>query len=89
MRELSLLKPREGCSLVKVHRLLITMTSLAVDAGSRVVVVQGLGCSTACGIFLDQESDLCLLHWQVDSLPWSHQGSPRLILFEMPHDFHR
>ena len=28
-----------------------------------------------CGIFLDQE-DLCLLHWQVDSLPLSHQGSP-------------
>ena len=24
----------------------------------------------------DQGSNLCLLHWQVDSLPLSHQGSP-------------
>ena len=28
------------------------------------------------GIFLDQGSNLCLLRWQVDSLPLSHQGSP-------------
>ena len=28
------------------------------------------------GTFLTQESNLCLLHWQVDSLPLSHQGSP-------------
>ena len=27
----------------------------------------------ACGIFLDQRSNLCLLHWQADSLPLSHQ----------------
>ena len=36
-----------------------------------------LSCSSACGIFLDQGSNPCLLHWQVDSLPLSHQGSPR------------
>ena len=35
-----------------------------------------LSCSTACGIFLDQGSNLCLLHWQADSLLLSHQGSP-------------
>ena len=29
-----------------------------------VVVAYGLSCSTACGIFLDQGSNLCLLHWQ-------------------------
>ena len=28
------------------------------------------------GIFLTQGSNPCLLHWQVDSLPLSHQGSP-------------
>ena len=28
------------------------------------------------GIFLTQGSNLCLLHWQEDSLPLSHQGSP-------------
>ena len=39
-------------------------------------MVQGLSSSAACGIFLDQGSNPCLLHWQVDSLPLSHQGSP-------------
>ena len=32
--------------------------------------------SAACGILLDQRSNPCLLHWEVDSLPLSHQGSP-------------
>ena len=27
-------------------------------------------------IFLTQELNLCLWHWQVDSLPLSHEGSP-------------
>ena len=33
------------------------------------------------GIFLDQGLNLCLLHWQVDSLPLSHQGSPVHLFF--------
>ena len=33
-------------------------------------------CSLACGIFLNQRSKLCLLRWQGDPLPLSHQGSP-------------
>ena len=40
------------------------------------VIVHGLSCSVACGIFLDQGSSPSLLHGQVDSLPLSHQGSP-------------
>ena len=40
------------------------------------VVVLGLGCSAACGIFLDQGSNLCPLHWQADSYPLHHKGSP-------------
>ena len=36
----------------------------------------GLSCSAACGIFMDQGSNPCLLHWQVDSLPLNHQGRP-------------
>ena len=28
------------------------------------------------GIFADQGSNLCLPHWQADSLPLSHEGSP-------------
>ena len=35
----------------------------------------------ACGIFLDQGLNLCLLYWQADSLPLSHQGSPIQYLF--------
>ena len=41
-----------------------------------VVVVQGLSYSETCGIFLNQELNLCLLHRQVTSLPPSHQASP-------------
>ena len=40
------------------------------------VVVHGLSCSVACGIFPDQGLYVCLLHWWEDSLPLSHQGSP-------------
>ena len=32
-----------------------------------VVVVHGLSCSVACGIFPDQGSNSCPLHWQADS----------------------
>ena len=39
--------------------------------------VHGLSSSKACGIFLAQGSNPCLLHWQADSLPLSHQRSPR------------
>ena len=41
------------------------------------VMVRELSCSMACGIFLDQGLNPCLLHWQVDSLPLGHQGSPK------------
>ena len=33
------------------------------------------------GIFLTEGSNPCLLHWQADSLPLSHQGSPQLWVF--------
>ena len=34
----------------------------------------------ACGIFPDQRSNPRLLHWQADSLPLDHQGSPTVVL---------
>ena len=37
--------------------------------------------SVARGIFPDQGSNLCLLHWQADSLPLSHQGGPTFLFF--------
>ena len=45
-------------------------------AGS-VVVAHGLSRSAACGIFPDQGSNPCPLHWQADSQPLRHQGSPQ------------
>ena len=48
----------------------------APDAGS-VIVAHGPSCSAACGIFPDQGSNPCPLHWQADSQPLRHQGSPR------------
>ena len=49
--------------------------SWALHARASAAVVHRLSCLPACGIFQDQGSKPCLLHWQVDSLPLSHQGS--------------
>ena len=49
-------------------------------AGS-VVVAHGPSCSAARGIFPDQGSNPCPLHWQVDSQPLRHQGSPCHFIF--------
>ena len=63
---------RGGCSGCRARALGLQQVQLV---GS-VVVAPGLSSSMACGIFLDQGSNPCLLHWQVYSLPLSHQGSP-------------
>ena len=40
-----------------------------------------MGChSLLQGIFLTQGSNPCLLHWQENSLPLSHQGSQTFVL---------
>ena len=39
-------------------------------------VMHRLSYCKACGIFLGQGLNSCLLHWQADSLPLSHQGKP-------------
>jgi len=80
-----------GNSLVVVCGLLIATASLvelglegarasAAVAPSSVIVTRGFSCSMACGILPDQGSNLCLLHWQADSLPLSSQGSPMVII---------
>ena len=54
------------------------------STGSRrtgsVVVAHRPSCSVTCGIFPDQGSNPCRLHWQADSQPLCHQGSPPAIL---------
>ena len=58
----------------------VAVASWLSSPGS-VVVAHGLSCFTACGVLLDQESNLCLLHWHVDSSPPSQQGSPIRVLW--------
>ena len=52
-------------------QVLVVRASVVVARGFQsaglVVVAHGPSCSTACGIFLDQGSNPCALHWQVDS----------------------
>ena len=43
-----------------------------------------LSCSEACGIFLDQGLNSCLLHYQVDSLPAEPPGKPLFISYVGP-----
>ena len=43
-------------------------SSRTLESTGSIVVAHGLSCSTACGIFLAQGSNMCVLHWQVDSL---------------------
>ena len=52
-------------------------------AGS-VAVVHGPSCSVACGILPDQGWNPCPLHWQADSQPLRHQGSPSFFLLGAP-----
>ena len=49
---------------------------------SSVAVAHGHSCSLACGIFPNQGLNPFLLHWQVDSLPLSHLGSPVFLVFK-------
>ena len=65
---LSLAVVSGDCSLVVVHGFSLQQLLLLHKTG---FVVHGLGmwfsCPMACGIFLNQGSNPCPLHWQVDS----------------------
>ena len=58
----------------------LAVASPRVWSTGSIVVVHGLSCSVARGIFTDQEPDLRLLHWLAGSLPLSHQRS---LLFKL------
>ena len=61
----------QGLLFFAVHGLLIVWLLLLQSTGSRragsVVAAHGLSCSATCGIFPDQGSNLCPLHWEADS----------------------
>ena len=66
-----------GLSLLRPHFLRNTGSR---HAGS-VIVARGPSCSAPCGIFPDQGLNPCPLHWQADSQPLRHQGSPVLVSY--------
>ena len=63
------------CAGLSLSRPLLLQSTGYRRAGS-VVVAHGPSRSAACGIFPDQGSNPCPLHWQADSQPLCHQGSP-------------
>ena len=80
VRGLSLVLASGGHSSSRCAGLSLSRPLLLRSTGSRlagpVVVAHGPSCSAACGIFPDQGSNPCPLHWQADSQPLRHQGSP-------------
>ena len=80
VRGLSLVAASGGHSSSQCAGLSRSWPLLLRSTGSRragsVVVAHWSSCSAACGIFPDQGSNPCPLHWQADSQPLRHQGSP-------------
>ena len=86
MRGLSLVAVSGGhsssqCAGFSLSRPLLLRSTSSRRAGS-VVVAHGPSCSAACGIFPDQGSNSCPPHWQADSQPLRHQGSPKCYCFK-------
>ena len=77
---LSLVVASGGHSSSQCAGLSLLWPLLLRSTGSRragsVIVAHWPSCSAARGIFPDQGSNPCPLHWQADSQPLRHQGSP-------------
>ena len=85
MRGLSLVVVSGGhsssrCAGLSLSRPLPLRSTGSRRAGSA-VVAHGPSCSAACGIPPDQGLNPCPLHWQADSQPLGHQGSPSSWVF--------
>ena len=80
VRGLSLIAVSGGHSSSRCAGLSLSRPLLLRSTGSRragsVTVAHGPSCPVACGIFPDQGSNPCPLHWQADSQPLRHQGNP-------------
>ena len=63
------------CAGLSLSRPLLLWSTGSRRAGSA-IAAHGPSCSTACGIFPDQGSNPCPLHWGADSQPLRHQESP-------------
>ena len=87
MRGLSLVAASGGHSSLRCAGLSLSRPLPLRSTGSRragsVVVAHGPSCSPAGGIFPDQGSNPCPLHWQADSQPLRHQGSTVVFILEL------
>ena len=75
-------------SVLALEHMSTVAAALGLLSTGSVVVMNALSCPMVCGTFPDQGSNLCLLQWQADSLPLSHQEGPKLnvfYLYEKPH----
>ena len=63
------------CAVLSLSRPLLLRSTSSRHAGS-VVVAHGPSCSAARGILPDKGPNPCPPHWQADSQPLRHQGSP-------------
>ena len=72
--------PSSRCVGLSLSRPLLLRSTGSRRAGS-VVVAHGHSCSVACGILPDRGTNPCPLHWQADSQPLRHQGSPLPLLW--------
>ena len=70
------------CAGLSLSRPLLLRSTGSRRAGS-VTVAHGPSRSVACGIFPDQGSNPRSLHWQADSQPLHHQGSPVVVLMHI------
>ena len=81
---LSLVVASRGHSSSRCAGLSPSRPLLPRSTGSRrtgsATVAHGPSRSAACGILPDQGSNLCPLHWQADSQPLRHQGSPLIVI---------
>ena len=66
---------KRGPLFIAVRGPLLLRSTGSRRAGSA-IVAHGPSRSLACGIFPDQGLNPCPLHWQADSQPLRHQGSP-------------
>ena len=73
---------KRGPLFIAVRRPLTIAASPVAEHRLQTRRLSGCGsrarCSAACGILPDQGSNPCPLHWQADSQPLRHRGSPLL-----------
>ena len=89
MRGISLVAASGGHSSSRCAGLSLSWPLLLRSTGSRhagsAIVAHGPSRSAACGIFPDRGTNPCPLHWQADSQPLCHQGSPEEVLRTIPN----